>query len=54
MCVAGVNAKIFKYVCVHVDLDARESGYSSILAWRIPQTEEPGGSTGHKELDMIE
>ena len=30
--------------------------YSSILAWRIPWTEEPGGlqSMGHKELDMIE
>ena len=30
--------------------------HSSILAWRIPGTEEPGGlqSMGHKELDMIE
>ena len=30
--------------------------HSSILAWRIPWTEEPGGlqSMGHKELDMIE
>ena len=29
---------------------------SSILAWRIPWTEEPGGlqSTGRKELDMTE
>ena len=28
--------------------------YSSILAWRIPWTEEPSGlqSMGHKELDM--
>ena len=28
--------------------------HSSILAWRIPWTEEPGGlqSMGHKELDM--
>ena len=28
---------------------------SSILAWRIPWTEEPGGlqSMGFKELDMI-
>ena len=28
--------------------------YSSILAWRIPWTEEPGGlqSWGGKELDM--
>ena len=30
--------------------------HSSILAWRIPWTEEPGGlqSLGHKELDMTE
>ena len=30
--------------------------YSSILAWRIPWTEEPGGlqSMGPKELDMTE
>ena len=29
--------------------------YSSILAWWIPWTEEPGGlqSIGHKKLDMI-
>ena len=28
--------------------------HSSILAWRIPWTEEPGGlqSMGHKESDM--
>ena len=26
--------------------------HSSILAWRIPQTEEPGRATGHKESDM--
>ena len=28
--------------------------HSSILAWRIPWTEEPGGYSlwGHKELDM--
>ena len=31
--------------------------HSSILAWRIPWTEEPGGPGGpwgHKELDMTE
>ena len=30
--------------------------HSSILAWRIPQTEKPGGlqSTGDKESDMAE
>ena len=29
---------------------------SSVLAWRIPETEEPGElySQGHKELDMTE
>ena len=30
--------------------------HSSILAWKIPGTEEPGGlqSVGHKEQDMTE
>ena len=30
--------------------------HSSIFAWRIPRTEEPGGlwSMGHKESDMTE
>ena len=31
--------------------------HSSILAWRIPMTENPGGlcgPQGHKELDMTE
>ena len=31
--------------------------HSSILAWKISRTEEPGGlynSWGHKELDMTE
>ena len=30
--------------------------HSSILAWKIPQTEEPGGlqSTGHKESNKAE
>ena len=28
--------------------------HSSILAWRIPYTEEPGGPGGGKESDMSE
>ena len=28
--------------------------HSSILAWRIPWTEDPGGLQGRKELDMTE
>ena len=39
--------------------DSLEQGmtiHSSILAWRIPRTEEPGGlqSMGHTELDTAE
>ena len=39
--------------------DALEEGmaiHSSILAWRIPWTEEPGGlqSMGHKESEATE
>ena len=30
------------------------ANHSSIVAWRIPWTEEPGGLWGHKELDMAE
>ena len=35
-------------------LEKEMAVHSSILAWRIPWTEEPGGlqSIGHKELDM--
>ena len=37
-------------------LEEEMATHSSILAWEIPWTEEPGGlqSMGHKELDMIE
>ena len=34
-------------------LEESKATHSSILAWKIPWTEEPGGlrSTGHKESD---
>ena len=37
-------------------LEKEMATHSSILAWRILWTEEPGGpqSMGHKELDMTE
>ena len=37
-------------------LEEEMATHSSILAWRIPQTEEPGGlqSSGHKGLDKTE
>ena len=37
-------------------LEEEMATHSSILAWRIPRTEEPGGleSLGHKESDMTE
>ena len=37
-------------------LEEGMAALSSIVAWRIPRTEEPGGysSWGHKELDMTE
>ena len=36
-------------------LEKRMATHSSILVWRIPWTEEPGGlpSMGHKESDTI-
>ena len=37
-------------------LEEKMTTHSSILAWEIPWTEEPGGYShwGHKELDMTE
>ena len=37
-------------------LEKKMATHSSILAWRIPWTEEPGGvqAKGHKESDMTE
>ena len=37
-------------------LEKEMATHSSILAWRIPRTEEPGGLqfTGSQESDMIE
>ena len=37
-------------------LEKEMATHSSILAWRIPWTEEPGGYSprGHKELDTTE
>ena len=39
-----------------IPLEEGMATHSSILAWRIPWTEEPGGlqSTGCKELDTTE
>ena len=38
------------------NLEKEMAAHSSILAWRIPWTEEPGGlqSMGRKESDMTE
>ena len=40
----------------NVPLEKEVETHSSILAWRIPWTGEPGGYTpwGQKELDMTE
>ena len=37
-------------------LEKEMATHSSVLAWRIPWTDEPGGlqSMGHKEMNMIE
>ena len=37
-----------------VPLEEGMATHSSILACRIPRTEEPGGLGGHKESDMTE
>ena len=35
-------------------LEKEMATHSSILAWKIPQMEEPGIPWGHKDLDMTE
>ena len=37
-------------------LEKEMATHSSILVWRVPRTEEPGGPSfwGHKESDRIE
>ena len=35
-------------------LEKEMATYSSVHAWRIPWTEEPGKLWGRKELDMTE
>ena len=35
-------------------LEEAMATHSSILAWKIPWTEETGGPWGHKELDTTE
>ena len=39
-------------------LEKEMAAHSSILAWEIPRTEEPGGlqcmGSGHKELDVAQ
>ena len=37
-----------------ISLEEGVATHSSILAWRIPWTEEPGGSMGSTELDTTE
>ena len=48
---------LVRYLDLEDPVEKRMATHSSILAWRIPWTEEPGGlysSWGHKELDTSE
>ena len=55
-CHAGDSGDGFSSWVGKIPLKKRMATHSSILAWRIPQTEEPVGSSpqGHKELDTTE
>ena len=46
----------FTFIFYFHALEKEMATHSSILAWRIPGTGEPGGllSMGHTELDMTE
>ena len=41
---------------IYFTLEKEMANHSSILAWRIPRTTEPGGLSpwGHEESDMTE
>ena len=41
-------------LCREDPLEEGMATHSSILAWRIPRTEEPGGSVGHKESEATQ
>ena len=45
-----------RYLDQEDTLEMGMATHSSVLAWRIPWTEEPGGlwTMGHKELDTTE
>ena len=51
-----VCTHLWYYVFLRRWLEKEMATHASILAWRIPQTEEPGGSSlrGHKESDTAE
>ena len=48
--------KKFPYVRSHITFKKEMASHSSVLAWRIPGTREPGGppSMGHTEVDTTE
>ena len=43
----------FQSLCREDPLEKGMATHSSILAWRIPWTEEPGGPQSRKELDIL-
>ena len=51
-----VRRHLWYYVFLRRWLEKEVATHTSILAWNIPQTEEPGGSSprGHKEWDTAE
>ena len=44
----------FSYVGTPLSQEEGMATHSSILAWRIPWTEEPGRLQGHRESNMTE
>ena len=53
---AGNTGDVVRSLGQEDPLEEEIATHSSILAWRIPWTEEPGGlqSMDHKELDTTE
>ena len=48
----AMQATWVQFLGQEVPLEKEMAAHSSILAWRIPWTEEPGRLMGFQELDM--
>ena len=53
ICICIDNTYMYMYMCIDICIEKEMTAHSSILAWDIPWTKEPGGlqSMDSPELD---